>query len=108
MQLTSERPYFLKQRIMGGNGHLSNAQALAAVRQILDRADSRRTPLPSSIVLLHRSRQCNCPKLLRQLFTSDARISPRLVLAEQYERTEWLRPSETRARAGEQLVLAWG
>lgn len=107
MQLSSPRPYFLKQRIMGGSGHLSNAQALAAVRQILDRAAARRNRLPNRIVLLHRSRQCNCPKLLRQLFTSDNRIAPRLVLAEQYERTDWLRPAVVAPHAGEQLVMAW-
>jgi phosphoribosyl 1,2-cyclic phosphodiesterase len=108
MQLASARPYFLKQRIMGGSGHLSNAQALAAVRQVLDRADARRNRLPSRIVLLHRSRQCNCPKLLQRLFASDQRIAPRLVLAEQYERTEWLRPVEVAPHVGEQLVMSWG
>lgn len=108
MQLTSARPYFLKQRIMGGKGHLSNAQALAAIRQILDRADATCSPLPSAIVLLHRSRQCNCPKLLRKLFHTDDRIAARLTLAEQYERTNWLRRAEIPARHGEQLVLNWG
>jgi phosphoribosyl 1,2-cyclic phosphodiesterase len=108
MQLASGRPAFLKQRIMGGNGHLSNTQALAAVRQILDRADARRKRLPSRIVLLHRSRECNCPKLLQRLFHADARIAPRLVLAEQYERTDWLRRAEVQPHYGEQLVLSWG
>lgn len=108
MQEASARPRFLKRRIMGGRGHLSNEQALGAVRAVLDRAAATGQRLPDHIVLLHRSRQCNCPRLLRRLFESDRRIAPRLVLAEQYERTEWLRARGTAPAPGEQLLLAWG
>lgn len=108
MQLESGRPWFLKQRIMGGRGHLSNQQALAAIRSILDRCEIEGARLPAHIVLLHRSRQCNCPTLLRKLFSRDARIAGRLTLAEQFERSEWLRPSPLRPLVGEQLVLGWG
>jgi hypothetical protein len=59
-------------------------------------------------VLLHRSQQCNCPKLLRKFFCRDARIGPRLVLAEQHERTQWMRPRGAKPLVGEQLMLAWG
>jgi phosphoribosyl 1,2-cyclic phosphodiesterase len=107
MQENSSRPYYLKQRIMGGSGHLSNHQALDAVRRILDRAQRRPAGLPSHIVLLHRSQQCNCPKLVKRLFSADARIAPRLVLAEQYSRTEWLSAAGRRVATGEQLLLAW-
>lgn len=107
MQQDSPRPAFLKRRIMGGRGHLSNAQALDAVRQVLDRCERRGLPLPEHVVLLHRSRQCNCPRLLRDLFTRDARITPRLTLTEQYSRTEWIRPRESKPFAGEQLRIAW-
>jgi phosphoribosyl 1,2-cyclic phosphodiesterase len=103
MQENSGRPWFLKQRITGGSGHLSNQQALAAIKQILDRAQR----LPDHIVLLHRSRQCNCPKLVRKLFCKDVRIAPRLVLAEQFERTHWLRPRNIMPATGEQLLLAF-
>lgn len=34
MQLASERPSFLKERIMGGQGHLSNRETLEAVNTI--------------------------------------------------------------------------
>lgn len=108
MQLDSARPWFLKQRIMGGHGHLSNEQAFEAIRQALDQCERHGRPLPRYIVLLHRSRQCNCPKLVRRLFCGDVRIGPRLILAEQYERTPWLRPGHFNAAAGEQLMLAWG
>jgi len=108
MQMDSPRPAFLKQRIMGGRGHLSNQQAFAAVRRILDRHELAGVPLPSHVVLLHRSRQCNCPKLLRKLFLSDVRLSNRLTLAEQFQRSEWLRVGRLRPLIGEQLVLGWG
>ncbi len=75
---------------------------------ILDRCDKAAHRLPNHIVLLHRSRQCNCPKLVRQLFSRDARIAPRLTLAEQYEPSGWLRPHARDPLAGEQMLLAWG
>jgi phosphoribosyl 1,2-cyclic phosphodiesterase len=105
MQLNSERPAFLKRRIMGGRGHLSNAEALNAVRQILDQAEQQGLALPGHIVLLHRSRQCNCPKLLRDLFSADQRIGQRLVLAEQNRPTPWL-PARKRP-VFRQLELQW-
>ncbi|CAA9392102.1 MAG: hypothetical protein AVDCRST_MAG64-2070 [uncultured Phycisphaerae bacterium] len=108
MQQDSPRPWFLKQRITGGRGHLSNQQAFDAVRQVLDRCQRRGLPLPEHVVLLHRSRECNCPDLLRDLFARDARIAPRLTLAEQHARTEWIRPRDANPLAGEQLRLAWG
>ena len=108
MQQDSPRPWFLKQRITGGRGHLSNQQAFDAVRQVLDRCERRGLPLPEHVVLLHRSRECNCPALLRALFARDARIAPRLTLAEQYARTEWIRPRDANPFAGEQLRLARG
>ena len=101
MQIDSARPSFLKRRIMGGHGHLSNRQALAALRKLLDR--SRRTP--DHIVLLHRSQECNCPHLVRQLFSTDRRIASRLTLAQQHERSPWLGRTNRRHYVGEQLML---
>lgn len=108
MQENSGRPYFLKGRITGGRGHLSNEQALAAVRLVLDRAQATGGGLPDHVVLLHRSRQCNCPTLVRRLFCRDRRIAPRLTLAEPYTRTEWLRRRTLAPATGEQLMLAFG
>ena len=107
MQRTSGRPWFLQQRITSGCGHLSNDQSLAAVRAILDRTQRHGKQLPRHIVLLHRSRQCNCPNLVRELFMRDQRIAHRLVLAEQHRRTDWLGMSRE-AFPGEQLRLGWG
>jgi phosphoribosyl 1,2-cyclic phosphodiesterase len=107
MQSESSRPEFLKRRIMGGRGHLSNRQAFEAVKRVLDRCEARGVPLPEHIVTLHRSRQCNCPKLLRSVFSRDARMHQRLTLAEQFVRTAWLRPRGCMPLIGEQLRLAW-
>ncbi len=53
MQQSSARPEFLKRRIMGGAGHLSNQECAKAVRHIRPR---------EHVVLLHLSRQCNTPQ----------------------------------------------
>ena len=101
---------FLQQRIMGGGGHLSNPQALKAVKELFDRCTRGGHSSPRQVVLLHRSRQCNCPVLLKRVFESDSRIGPRVVLTEQYSRTEWI--SAMRAPRipwlGEQLTLSFG
>lgn len=102
MQADSSRPHFVKRRITGGHGHLSNPQALAAIRKLLDRA---RKP-PDHIVLLHRSRECNCPELVRKMFSVDRRIAPRLTLAQQHQRSPWLGRPTRSPYVGEQLTLA--
>jgi len=53
MQLASSRPAFLKKRIMGGSGHLSNEEAARAIGLIEP---------GEHLVLLHLSQQCNCPQ----------------------------------------------
>jgi phosphoribosyl 1,2-cyclic phosphodiesterase len=87
MQLSSSRPWRLKQRIMGGQGHLSNEQCLDALRRWMG---SDASAGPSAVVLLHRSRQCNCPNLLRSLYDCEPRIAERLTLSDQYEPTPWI------------------
>jgi phosphoribosyl 1,2-cyclic phosphodiesterase len=103
MQADSGRPWFLRRRITCGHGHLSNRQALAAIRKLLDRAHQ----LPDHIVLLHRSQECNCPELVRELFSADRRIAPRLTLAQQHERSPWLGRMARRAYVGEQLTFSF-
>lgn len=87
MQIASSRPPALKRRIMGQGGHLSNEQAFAAVRRILDASPPGS---PRHVVLLHRSAQCNCPERVRGFFSRDERIAARLTLAEQRCGTAWL------------------
>lgn len=54
-------PYFLKRRITGGNGHLSNAQALELFTKY-------KAPFLSHIFLSHLSKDNNCPELAKNLF----------------------------------------
>ena len=65
MQAASPRPAFLKARITGGHGHLSNTQALDLVRSVAT------GPNPNRLVLLHLSRECNDTDLVRRLWASE-------------------------------------
>jgi phosphoribosyl 1,2-cyclic phosphodiesterase len=85
MQRQSARPEFLKRRIMGGEGHLSNEQCLEAVVQI-----AARSPL-SHVALLHLSRQCNRAALVRSLYERQApEVMERLTIASQHAATPML------------------
>ena len=80
MQLDSPRPQFLKTRIMGGNGHLSNDQAHDVVVRLVAHS------MPSAIVLLHLSRECNCPQLLQKLWQERSpELARRLHITNQVE-----------------------
>jgi phosphoribosyl 1,2-cyclic phosphodiesterase len=58
LQAESDRPEFLKRRIMGGAGHLSNHEAADAVKRIGPK---------KHVVFLHLSRQCNKPDLVAEM-----------------------------------------
>ncbi len=58
LQARSERPDFLKRRIMGGAGHLSNEQCLGATEAIGPREHA---------VFLHLSRECNRPEIVGEM-----------------------------------------
>lgn len=66
LQATSLRPPFLKHRITGGHGHLSNHESIDAVRRLARRHE------PSSIALLHLSRDCNHPDIVDALWREQA------------------------------------
>jgi phosphoribosyl 1,2-cyclic phosphodiesterase len=78
MELSSARPRMLIDRIMGGRGHLSNHEAIEAIRQIQPR---------DHVVLLHLSAQCNCPHLVRSLHE---KIGHRFTVASPSEPTAWI------------------
>ncbi len=107
MQLQSGRPERLKERIMGGAGHLSNRQAFESVQAVFRHTLQAhgRDQLPRHVVLLHRSRQCNCTTIIHRLFSSDPLIGPRVTLAHPYQRTEWLQSMTHAPAACEQLCL---
>lgn len=101
MQRQSGRPLFLQYRIVGGRGHLSNKQCFEAVRAIFNHGeDDQAARPPQAVVLLHRSRQCNCPRLMQRVFDADQRIGPKVVIADQKQPTPWLtiQPNRTEAR----------
>jgi phosphoribosyl 1,2-cyclic phosphodiesterase len=80
MQRDSARPAILKSRITGGRGHLSNGECLDAVRDIAFPNE------PSHVVLLHLSRDCNCPDLVRDLWHREApSLARKLVLAQPHD-----------------------
>lgn len=80
MQLGSARPPALKSRIMGGRGHLSNEECVDAVRAIAWPRE------PEHVVLLHLSRECNCPDLVRSLWRRDLpSLEPRLTIARPFD-----------------------
>ncbi|MDB5191120.1 MAG: Phosphoribosyl 1,2-cyclic phosphodiesterase [Segetibacter sp.] len=73
-------PYFLKKRICGGSGHLSNKEAF-------DLFTKHRPPYMSHLLLSHLSHNNNCPKLVHELFTSNAQ-KVKVVVASRYQETE--------------------
>ncbi|CAN5724030.1 MBL fold metallo-hydrolase [soil metagenome] len=78
-QASSDRPDFLKRRITGGRGHLSNLECLDAIHAIEPR---------EHVVLLHLSRDCNCPQAVAALHEG---ADYALTIALQDEPTRWVR-----------------
>lgn len=72
-------PYFLKKRISGGQGHLSNTQALSL---FLEHKPAHMTHL----LLAHLSKDNNDPNLVQSLFESHAE-GIKIVVASRYEET---------------------
>jgi phosphoribosyl 1,2-cyclic phosphodiesterase len=83
MQEASGRTPQLIRRILGEDGHLSNVQAAALVRAVLERSAAGR---PRHLVQLHLSRECNRPALARaavRLMLEELELSIGLHTAEQ-------------------------
>lgn len=64
LQRASSRPEFLKRRIMGSSGHLSNEQSAEAIDAIASRSRLQQ------LFLLHLSKDCNTPQLARSAVVS--------------------------------------
>lgn len=73
----SAYPYFLKNRIRGGRGHLSNKKAL-------DLFTACRPDFMSHLLLAHLSKDNNCPDLVKQLFDAQANTTE-IIIASRYE-----------------------
>ena len=72
-------PIFLKNRIRGGNGHLSNAQALEIFI-------NHRPSFMTHLLLAHLSKDNNSPQLVHQLFSDNAN-GIEIMVASRYEQT---------------------
>lgn len=73
-------PYFLKRRIRGGKGHLSNLQALELF-------NSYRAPFLELLVLSHLSQQNNHPQIVTDLFSPHAN-GTRVAIASRFGESE--------------------
>jgi phosphoribosyl 1,2-cyclic phosphodiesterase len=69
-------PAFLKNRIRGGNGHLSNRQALDLFR-------NHRPDFMSHLLLSHLSKENNSPELVESLFSAIS-TETRVIIASRY------------------------
>jgi len=80
----SQRPDFLKDRIAGYKGHLSNNQCGYVLSQIVG-------AITSEIILLHRSEDCNTEELAanyaKNVLKKLGRCDINLQVAKQYEPT---------------------
>ncbi|WP_210489369.1 MBL fold metallo-hydrolase [Rufibacter aurantiacus] len=72
-------PYYLKARIKGNHGHLSN-------RQALNLFTGYKPQFMSHVLLGHLSKDNNCPNLVKELFTTHA-DGTQVVVASRYEET---------------------
>jgi phosphoribosyl 1,2-cyclic phosphodiesterase len=72
-------PYYLKRRIRGEQGHLSNYQALALFT-------SCKPSFMSHLLLSHLSQENNCPQLVKDLFTSYA-DGTEIIVASRFQET---------------------
>lgn len=73
-------PYYLKNRISGDKGHLSNKQAL-------DVFIKHKPKHMSHLFLSHLSKDNNCPLLVKELFLKHAQ-STEIIVASRYNETE--------------------
>lgn len=80
MLRTGAYPYFLRNRISGGVGHLSNTQALEIFVK-------HKPVFMSHLFLAHLSKDNNCPKLVQELFEKNAGAT-RVLVASRYEEME--------------------
>ena len=71
-------PYYLKDRIRGDNGHLSNKQAL-------DLFINHKHDAMSHVILSHLSKDNNCPILVKNLFTKHSANTEVIVASREYE-----------------------
>jgi phosphoribosyl 1,2-cyclic phosphodiesterase len=86
LQQASTRPWFLKQRIMGGRGHLSNEESAAAVARLAAGGTIRQ------LVLLHLSIECNRPAIAAEAMSAAVpSLAATMVVSKPFEPSPVLR-----------------
>jgi phosphoribosyl 1,2-cyclic phosphodiesterase len=93
MLMNGHYPYSLKTRISGGNGHLSNDEAL-------DLFLNHRTPKLKYLLLSHLSKENNDPDLVKKLFELNT-TNTEIIIASRYEPSliyEVIHPSNKKAK----------
>ncbi len=86
LQQASSRPWFLKQRIMGGRGHLSNDESAAAVARLAAGGTIRQ------LVLLHLSIECNRPAIAAEAMSAAVpALAATMVVSKPFEPSPVLR-----------------
>lgn len=103
MTINSPRPSFVNRRNLSESGHLSNAQAFAAVQAVKHASHHGG---PRRVVLLHQSSQCNHPTKVRRVFEQDPTLRGKVVQAQQRRATRWFSPTPRRAVVRAQLPLS--
>lgn len=85
MLMKSNYPYYLKQRILGDKGHLSNKECGYYLSEFT-------TPITSQVILAHLSEHNNEPALALseyyKAFKKAGKEPPKVIIATQKERTE--------------------
>jgi len=97
-------PYYLKNRIRGGRGHLSNRQALALFA-------AYKPEFMSHLLLAHLSKDNNCPKLVQELFSAHA-AGTEVIVASRFAETpvfhitgNFAQPALLQETGGKQLCM---
>lgn len=84
-------PYYLKKRISGGKGHLSNKQALELFLE-------HKPTFMSHLFLSHLSKDNNCPDLVHELFSKHAKET-NIIIASRYKETDVYHIRDTSSEA---------
>ena len=80
MLKNSRYPYFLKRRISGGKGHLSNNQALQLFKE-------HQSPKLQLLLLSHLSKENNSPQLVKELFETETMNTEIVIASRECETT---------------------
>src|SRR5690606_35624860 len=97
MLMQGRYPFFLKNRIRNGYGHLSNTEALELFTK-------HRSPTLSHLLLSHLSRDNNDPELVTQLFNNH-RKNTQVVVAGRYSETDVYRVASTASSAASRFQI---